>query len=255
MVGVVGADPAALRRLSLTLADSSDELNRIRRRVEAVPARFQGGGAAGAVTELGRISRWLADGAIDARRRALQLDNAQRRPRERTPWATPVAPWFSTDRCPSVLITARLATPSRRGTPDGQATDHLGVGTTCRAQVEAPAVLATPNGLALVPGSARFNDKGGDERKDDPPAVDGGGAGSNQPPAEVNAGNLKDVNARRVEAHTGLNPEAIKRDYLGQKANISRYNLKRDPASGYLVIVERRSHRVVEITQLRMGAG
>jgi hypothetical protein len=84
----------------------------------------------------------------------------------------------------------------------------------------------------------------------------GGSGGSGTSPGNsVNAGDLKNVNPQRVEEATGLNPEEIKYDYLGQKASISRFDLKRDPASGYLVIVEKATQRIIEVTSYRMASG
>lgn len=75
------------------------------------------------------------------------------------------------------------------------------------------------------------------------------------PLAEVNAGNLKNVTPQRVARATGLNPEEIKAEYLGNGAPIARYDLKRDPASGFLVIVEKRSQRILEVTGYKMDSG
>jgi hypothetical protein len=83
----------------------------------------------------------------------------------------------------------------------------------------------------------------------------GGGDSGTSPGNSVNAGDLKNVNPQRVEEATGLNPEEIKYDYLGQKASISRFDLKRDPASGYFVIVEKATQRIVEVTSYRMASG
>jgi hypothetical protein len=81
------------------------------------------------------------------------------------------------------------------------------------------------------------------------------GAADAGPPSarSINPGNLKNVDVRRVEKTTGLNPHEIKKEYLGDEAPIAKYDLKRDPASGYLVIVEKRSQSVVDVTHYVMG--
>jgi hypothetical protein len=92
-------------------------------------------------------------------------------------------------------------------------------------------------------------------------AMDGGGgscvATNTGPPdlSDVNAGDLKDAKASRVTSATGLNPEVIKAEYLGRDAQVSRFDLKRDSCTGYLVIVEKATQRVVEVTHYQMGSG
>jgi hypothetical protein len=51
------------------------------------------------------------------------------------------------------------------------------------------------------------------------------------------------------------NPEVIKAEYLSQAAQVSRFDLKRDSCTGYLVIVEKSTQRVVEVTHYQMGSG
>lgn len=163
----VGADPVDLRRLSRTLEDSSVELLRIRRRVDEAATRLPQGGWTTA--ELAAVSRWLADGAIDARRRALTLEQQGPRARRRLGEGTPLAPWFSGDACPKALITTQLLLPGLGTKPRSQPSEHLAAGTSCQTAIAAPVPVATPNGVLLAPGSLRINTS--EDTSDD----DGGG--------------------------------------------------------------------------------
>jgi hypothetical protein len=74
-------------------------------------------------------------------------------------------------------------------------------------------------------------------------------------PSDINVGDLKDVKAPRVTSATGLTPHAIKIEYLGREAPIALFDLKRDTCTGYLIIVEKATQRIVEVTHYQMGSG
>jgi len=159
----VGANPLELRRLSRTLEDGAEELLRIRRRVDEAAARLRRGGSAAA--ELATVSRWLADGAVDARRRAVALEDEGRRPRRHPGGPTPMSPWFGDDACPKVLITVQLPLPGLGTKARSRPSEHLAVATGCQTEVTAPVPVTTPDGVLLAPASLRLHtgDDAGDE--------------------------------------------------------------------------------------------
>lgn len=68
---LVGMERQEVRRLARVLEDASDDLNAIRRRCERVATDVGVGAVPG---ELASLARWLADAAVDARRRAFQIE-------------------------------------------------------------------------------------------------------------------------------------------------------------------------------------
>jgi hypothetical protein len=160
----LGGDPQALRRLSRVLEAGASELQRIRRRVdEAGPV-----GQHVDAQELGRVTRWLDDRAVDVRRRALQLESDPRRSPFEWFGPTPMAPWFSGDRCPRALITVQVAVGTAKGRTETQASEHIPVKTSCTSATTSLTAILTASGPVLAPGMLRLHDSDGHDDGDAP---------------------------------------------------------------------------------------
>lgn len=107
---LVGARPDDLRRLAAVLAGAVDEVAWLRRRVGT--AQLAAGTAPVRTDRLGRLEAWLADGAVDLRRRALHLEEAARRG---GPFDDFHPPGLSAGGCGSLLVPLQ----ARRREPDG----------------------------------------------------------------------------------------------------------------------------------------
>lgn len=161
---IPGGDPQALRRLSRVLEAGASELQRIRRRVdEAGPV-----GRHVDAHEVDRVTRWLDDRAVDVRRRALRLESGPRRSPFEGFGPTPMAPWFSGDRCPRALITVQVAVGTAKGRTETQASEHIPVTTSCTSAATSLTAILTASGPVLAPGMLRRHDSDGHDDGDAP---------------------------------------------------------------------------------------
>jgi len=88
------------------------------------------------------------------------------------------------------------------------------------------------------------------DNSSNPPSIfpDLGGSSPGDPDPRRNWQSIKEKYLERALEQQNTDPHQLKRDYLGNKAQISRYDIHIDKGTGQLAIVEKSTGRLMEIT-------